>query len=510
MKFIAHIVCFFMFSSVAFANDNVRCVQEHLLMHGYDPGPIDGVNGPGTAQMAADFGIDYRINLRRLSNENAGDWCRALQVVAMGAGGPDLEQIEHAVPAQGQLQCTISPDDGYGRDITGMVDGDPLTLRVSARFGGAVESINWRGKEFLNIYDHGRQISYAWHLDGWGECLNPTEPGAAADNFKQSSTTVLERICSSAANNVTTYVRPAYWLGPHETGFCDRGASEAKNTTLVSKNTFEKTVTIGYRGLENVIAFDATITLERDYQSLFIEMPTGYLTHEFTARYRFDPATGELSEPASRPVTEPWSYVHTSLLPPIMATPDGAYAMGAYTFERIETYEMLFYDVANAWDRTNKWNIIKHEVPAPAGDYQYQSFVIVGTFAQVQASMAALYDMHRVDMFPPEGFIDVANCDEIAGWAWDPKAPNTPMNIEIYDVTDGRNRTLIFQNEASDLRPDLPPVLGDDGRHGFRFLTREVATEQRPYDLEIEVGNSDQNFTNSRLSPSRIYLSCEN
>lgn len=506
MKFIvAQILCFLMFSSVAYADDNVRCVQEHLLMHGYDPGPIDGVNGPGTAQMAANFGIDNGFGLGRLSGGNAADWCAALQLVAMGAGGPDLGEVD---TAEGDLQCRLAPDDGYGREITGMVDGDPLTLRVSARFGGAVESIYWRGKEFLNIYDHGRQISYAWHLDGWGECLNPTEPGAAADNFLQSSTTVLEQVCSRGLNAVTTYARPAYWLGPGETGFCDRGAREAKNTSFVSENRFEKTVTIGYRGLGNVIAFDATITLERDYQSLFTEMPTGYLTHEFTARYRFDPATGELSAPVSRPVIEPWSYVHTSLLPPIMATPDGAYAMGAYTAESIETYEMLFYDVANSWDRTNKWNIIKHEVPAPAGEYRYQSFVIVGSLAQVQAAMMALYEMHRADTSPPEGYVDVANCAEIAGWAWDPKAPNVPMNIEIYDITDSQNRTLIFQNEASELRPDLRPVLKDDGRHGFHFLTDQVLQENRAYDLEIEVRNSDSNFPGSLLKPNRLHLSC--
>ena len=46
-----------------------------------------------------------------------------------------------------------------------------------------LNSLTWRGKEFVNDYDHGREISYAWAFDGYGECFNPTEPGAARDGL---------------------------------------------------------------------------------------------------------------------------------------------------------------------------------------------------------------------------------------------------------------------------------------------------------------------------------------
>lgn len=339
---------------------------------------------------------------------------------------------------------------------------------------------------------------------------SPTEPGSAGDGFTQVSTTRLEQVCSAAPNSLSTRARPAYWLAPGETGFCDRGARVAKNETILSDNLFEKEVTIGYRGLDNVIVFDATITLERDYKSLFTKTPTGYLSHEFTARYRFDPSSGLLGKPRSQTTVKPWSYLHTSLLPPILATPDGTYAMGVYTAENIETYEMLFYDVPNPWDRTNKWTIVKHEVPAPAGKYRYRSFVVVGTLDHVRETLAALYQMHRTDTNPPEGYVDVANCDEIAGWAWDPKNPNTPITVEIYGVIKDGQRILIFESEASNLRSDLPPVLKDNGRHGFLFKTNQVVSDQRPHILEIEACNSNSQFSNVKLQPEKFELSCAN
>jgi hypothetical protein len=54
--------------------------------------------------------------------------------------------------------------------------------------------------------------------------------------------------------------------------------------------------------------------------------------------------------------------------------------MGAYTAENVTAYEILMYDVPNPADRTNKWNIVVHENPVPAGVYTYQSFIIIGSW----------------------------------------------------------------------------------------------------------------------------------
>lgn len=494
------------------ASASVRCVQEALNALGYSLGTVDGIIGPRTRDMARNWASDYGQRLPAFSSATSEQWCSALEPFWKGAGHISLtpETLDAATPSADSPACVTAPDNRYARRISAMVDGDELALTISARFGGAVESLTWRGKEFLNIYDHGRQISYAWQMDGWGECLNPTEPGAAADLFNQTSTSELISVCSSAPNHVTTIVHPAYWLAPGEAGFCDRGATSAVNEELVSDQTFEKSVTIGYGGIDNVIAFDATITLPRDYYGLQLEIPTAYLTGEFSARYRFNPRSGELTEPDSDPRVEPWSFNHASLTPPILATEDGQFAMGAYTNEPIATYELLFYDVPNPYDRTNKLNMVLQERPAPAGDYHYLTFLIVGTLDEVQSAMRELYDLHKTDSAPPAGYVDTANCDEISGWAWDPKTPNEPVTIEIYEMTETGRGELLYSGTADRFRSDLPPVLGDNGEHGYRFWTYQVLPDGARRTIRVEAVNSVDGLPNQALSPSQVTLACPN
>lgn len=491
------------------ADPDIACIQQALTDFGYDPGPIDGLLGERTRDTAHAFAADRGLRLFALTAGNAGTWCTELRRVAGGAQFANSRMIEATPPDRREAPgCVSEPPSGYSREIHAPVDGDELTLRVSTQFAGAVESLIWRGKEFINIFDHGRQISYAWGMDGWGECLNPTEPGSARDGFAQISTSQLTELCSEAPDTLTTTIRPAFWLPPGESGFCDRGAVEAVNTSPLTDQTLVKTIDIGYGGIDNVLAFDAIVTLETDYRSNHLEVPTGYLAHDFTAYYRFNPATGELTEPPSEPLVRPWSFVNSSKIPSILATPDGAYAMGAYTADPVVTYEILFYDVSNPADRTNKWNIVAHEEPAPAGDYHYLSFAIVGTLASVQEAMKALFRLHPTDFHPPEGYVDLAGCERIEGWAWDPKAPDQPIEVRIYDATDPDNRTLVATATAGLPRPDLPPVLGDNGRHGFSVPTPQSLRDGGRHTLSAEAVNSVEGLPGRTLLPARHELRC--
>lgn len=505
--------------SLAFATlsafASVQCVQQGLTNIGYDPGPVDGLLGQRTTDMASNFGRDHGINLPRLTAANTEDWCTAVRRVEFGVAAIELEpaNIEPGAPT-GTVppQCTFSPSDTYAREIRNMVDGDELTLRVSARFGGAVESVRWRGKEFINIFDHGRQISYAWAQNDAGGCLNPTEPGSADDLFDQSSSTQLLSVCSQGPNQLTTNALPAYWLSPGQgegrDGYCSGGVEGALNDSVRAEDELNKSIEIGYRGIDNVIVFDTSITLMEDFQVNQLEIPTAYLTYEFTKFWRFDPSTGELTEAPGEPVVEPWSFQDSGMLPPILATPDGEYAMGAYTAEPILTYQMLLFNVPNPNERTTKWNMVIREEPAPAGDYHYLSFAIVGTLVEVQVAMRELYAFHPTDFHPPVGYVDLANCSEIAGWAWDPKAPDQPVDIEIYRVAENGDRTLLHRATADHFRQDLPPVLNDNGRHGYFIATDQVISNPGPHDLVVEIVNSVNGLPNRLANFGHQTLDC--
>ncbi|MFZ0546251.1 MAG: hypothetical protein WAM60_12475 [Candidatus Promineifilaceae bacterium] len=416
----------------------------------------------------------------------------------------------HASPNTPPPTCDIEPGTGYIQTISGMVDGDPLQIRVSDRFGGAVDSLTWRGKEFINTWDHGRQISYAWSLNNYGECLNPTEPGSAADYQSPTSTSELLSVCKSADNTLTTTTQLAYWLAPGESGFCESGAATAVNDDLLSDQQLQKTIQIGYEGLDNVILFDAQITNPTDYDFMQAEIPTGYLTRDFTSHYFFNPQTGQLTSPETEPLTEPWSYNSYGPYPPIIATPDGQYAMGAYYPgpKRVTYYGIYSYDSPFPDDQTNKWHIVIQEDPYPAGTYEYRSFAIVGTLETVQEAMTALYAIHPVDFNLPFGYIDLASCREIAGWAWDADQPDEPVEVAVYDVGEDGTETLITTTEANIFREDLVEALGDNGQHGFSIDTPIALRDGESHTIRVDGLNPNTELPDGTLMPASQQLTC--
>src|SRR4051812_6231538 len=57
------------------------------------------------------------------------------------------------------------------------VFGLPLTISTSSQFGGAVSSLKWGDKEFINDWDHGRQLQVNAQFFNRYECYNPYEAG---------------------------------------------------------------------------------------------------------------------------------------------------------------------------------------------------------------------------------------------------------------------------------------------------------------------------------------------
>ncbi len=65
----------------------------------------------------------------------------------------------------------------------------------------------------------------------------------------------------------------------------------------------------------------------------------------------------------------------------------------------------------------------------------------------------------------PNGWVDSANMNEIAGWAVDPNNPSASINIEI-DIAGGPTQTV----SANQSRPDLQAIFGSTN-HGFVYST---------------------------------------
>src|SRR5271165_5163676 len=116
-------------------------------------------------------------------------------------------------------------------------DASPVQICAYVRFSGAIGSLKWKGIEFINHSDHGRELQTAVAYDGLGEAENPTEAGAGSDRGDPMSSSLLLGMKAVGGSSLVTTTRMAYWKPL-------RGQNLSK--TLLSKN-----VTVGWRTFPN-------------------------------------------------------------------------------------------------------------------------------------------------------------------------------------------------------------------------------------------------------------------
>jgi hypothetical protein len=276
--------------------------------------------------------------------------------------------------------------------ISAKVNGAALTIRTSARMSGAIDSITWRGKEFINAHDHGRELQSASSFDGYGECLNPTEAGSAKDGTGATSSSRL-MLGKAHGRTLQTTIEMAYWLAPGTPYPKACGSHpdfrQARNGTVRSSDTLIKRVTIG----ADAISYNVTFVSTDDHQSATFEALTGYMPPEFSEFLAYDPATRTVAPLTDGPGEQS--------LPVILATPDHNFAMGifspglpqkAHPKAGYGRFRFLNNPKTPGWN-TVKWNAVYREAPAPRGQYHYQCYVVVGTLEDVRRAMERLHSM---------------------------------------------------------------------------------------------------------------------
>lgn len=277
-----------------------------------------------------------------------------------------------------------------GKEISGegsirarLADSE-IVITTTARVAGAIHSLTWRGREFIDSVDHGRQLQSASNLDAGTppirpETFNPTEAGSRLDHVGAHSTSRL--ISYRAEGNVlATKSQMAFWLAPGEKS----GEFPARNATLVSNHLLAKRVTIGWRDLPQVMPYDVVFTVPRGefHQQAVFESVTGYMPADFEKFWAFNAGTGEL-EPLSDGPGE-------QLRPVVLATADGRYAMGIFSPEAGARYGRFRF----GRERVVKWNCVFRPAAVkagfPAGEYAFRHFVVVGDIEMVKAGLRAV------------------------------------------------------------------------------------------------------------------------
>lgn len=273
--------------------------------------------------------------------------------------------------------------------IRGRAGDSEIVITTTSRLAGAIHSLTWNGREFIDSADHGRQLQSASNFDADApfipETFNPTEAGSVDDGAgPRSSSRLLHQIAQD--NLLQTTSQMAFWLKPG-------GASQghpARNTTIVSNHLLTKRVQIGYRNLPGVIQYDVTfsVPLGENHKYAQFESVTGYMPPEFSTFWALNPKTHEL-EPLSDGPGE-------QSMPVILATSDKSYAMGILARDPTPRgmtgpgYGRFRFKA----EKVVKWNCVYrlHDQSRgiAAADYSFRHFVLVGRLETVKASMIEL------------------------------------------------------------------------------------------------------------------------
>jgi hypothetical protein len=293
--------------------------------------------------------------------------------------------------AEPRRQSASEPRPPSGNAVIRVKAGaSEIVITTTDRLAGAIHSLTWDGKEFIDSHDHGRQLQSAASFDCgapkefWAECFNPTEAGSRADGTGHKSSSKLLRPSVHGAELRTT-TQMAFWLGPGEKS----SGRPARNDKILSDHLVSKRVRIGYKKLAHVIAYEVTFTVPKGERHTYaqFEALTGYMPAEFGRFWKLLPATGKLEALDDGPGEQEYPVVFT--------TQSGRHAMGVFSPDQPSRgYEKLGYGRFRFQvEKVVKWNCVfrvRSDKGIASGEHRFRLFVAVGTREDVRRSLAAL------------------------------------------------------------------------------------------------------------------------
>jgi hypothetical protein len=252
------------------------------------------------------------------------------------------------------------------------ISGHGIAIKTTSRLAGAIDSLRWNGKEFIDSVDHGRQLQSAcafgdgkpgFHAEGY----NPTEAGSRHDHVGPTSSSQLLSL-KAEGDTLETRTRMAFWLRPGESS----EGKPARNAKAVSDVVLAKKVVIR----PGLLEYTATFTVPEAHPYGQYEALTGYMPPEFSKFLALE--KGE-----TRPLSDGPG---EQALPVILSTETGSHAMGIWSPEPNPGYGRWRF----AAEKVVKWNCVFRERDVKPGDKTFRMFVAVGSLADVKAALAKL------------------------------------------------------------------------------------------------------------------------
>ncbi|XZE21088.1 hypothetical protein SH449x_000982 [Pirellulaceae bacterium SH449] len=320
---------------------------------------------------------------------------RILTIVILGWFVPTAASTMYGMPIDPPRLHEVQAPSGDA-EIRGEFRGFPIQIRTTQRLAGAIDSVQWNGQEFIDSYDHGRQLQSASSFDAgqpnpfWSERFNPTEAGSSRDGTGDRSSSKLLSI-EVESNRLRTAIEAAFWLAPGESS----GGYSALNPAVRSQHVIAKDVKIGTewngRLLSNVIDYRVTFRIPEDepHQFAQFEVLTGYMPPEFSEFWGFDFDSKNLVKLSDGPGEQS--------MPIVFSTSSGDHAMGCLCVASpAGNYNGPGYGRFRfREENVVKWNCVFRLSQAdgiPHGEHSFRVLVPIGTREDVRLALQHLLD----------------------------------------------------------------------------------------------------------------------
>ena len=295
-----------------------------------------------------------------------------------GVGNPNLSNSPKLMP------LLIEP-------ISSTYNNSTVTIKASSRYAGAIFSLVWNGKEFINSADHGRLLqtasSFYSNLGSWNtECYNPTE-GGSHNNANSTCTDSRLLDISNTNNELYSKTQMAFYAAPG-VNMGTNSCPTPMNTVVTSSHVMEKWVSFE-PNIPNAIKYKVKFYIPSNEAYLGMgqfEVITGYLNSEFNTIFQYNQTSQTL--------------IQTNILadgeynkPVVISTANGQYSMGIYSPEipKTEIWGQGYGQFQFPTDGTYKWNFVRRILNVQANStYTFNGFVCFGTLENVRYALSQL------------------------------------------------------------------------------------------------------------------------
>lgn len=274
------------------------------------------------------------------------------------------------------------------KQISNYAGNSLITIKANSQYAGAIYSLTWNGKQFINSGDHGRLLqsasSFYNSANFWtAECYNPTEAGSHNNG---NSTCTDSRLLEFTSLNGQLYSKTqmAFYAAP---GYGTESCPTPVNTAVTSYHLLEKRVQIGLPNMPCAIKYETKFFIPSNETNLAVgqfEALTGYLNSEFNTFFQYNQFTETLTQTNNLTDGE-------YNKPIVISTSDGQYAMGIYSPEipKIQIWGQGYGQFQ--FGTTSKWNFVRRILNIqPNTTYTFNSYICIGTLENVRYTLSQL------------------------------------------------------------------------------------------------------------------------